>query len=109
MRRKLYTGVVYLFLSALATNVTLAQNVTGSLVGIVRDATGAVIAAAAVTVTNEGTNQEVKLATTRDGEYVAPNLAPGTYCVKVELAGFQACGTAVSRRVIELQEPQHQS
>jgi hypothetical protein len=44
-----------LILMAATPSATFAQAVTGTLLGTVKDSTGAVIAGAKVTVTNEGT------------------------------------------------------
>lgn len=66
-----------------------AQNVAGTIVGSVTDSSGAVVTGVTVTVINEDTNIEYKAATSAEGEYVAPNLPPGSYTVKTELAGFK--------------------
>src|SRR5262249_2699169 len=68
---------------------TLAQNVTGSILGTVHDSSSAVVAGARVTVTNEGTNFEYRAQTAGSGDYVVPNLPPGIYTVTSESAGFK--------------------
>jgi hypothetical protein len=70
-----------------------------SIAGEVRDGTGAVIAGAAVTATNGGTNASRTVTTNEAGPYAFPSLPPGTYAVKVEKQGFK---NAV-RSQIELQ------
>src|SRR5947207_3677870 len=65
-----------------------AQNVSGTIVGSVTDASGASITAAVVTLINEQTNIQVKAAT-ETGEFVAANLPVGIYTVKAELPGFR--------------------
>ncbi|HWB98195.1 MAG TPA: carboxypeptidase-like regulatory domain-containing protein [Bryobacteraceae bacterium] len=67
----------------------LAQNVTGTIVGTVRDASGGGIQSVSITVTNQGTNVEFKTTTGSSGEYVAPGLGAGSYSVKAEAAGFR--------------------
>ncbi|HEU0142655.1 MAG TPA: carboxypeptidase-like regulatory domain-containing protein, partial [Bryobacteraceae bacterium] len=66
-----------------------AQSITGTIVGTVTDVSGGTVSAATVTLTNEDTNLEYRAAVAATGEYVAPNLPPGTYTVKTELAGFK--------------------
>lgn len=80
--RTLWTGFLW---AALA----LAQLDVGSIVGTVRDPSGASIADAKVTVINEGTNVTITTTTGNNGEYVVPALKVGTYTVLVEKAGFQ--------------------
>ena len=66
-----------------------AQNVTGNIVGTVKDSTGAAVPNATVTIANEGTNIESKTQTNTDGDFVAPGLPGGSYTVRVEAAGFR--------------------
>ena len=63
---------------------------TGRILGTVTDQTGGVIAGAMVTVTNSQTGVARNLVTDQAGEYVAPNLLPGTYTVRATSMGFQA-------------------
>ena len=67
-----------------------AQNVTGTIVGTVRDASGGTVPKAAITVTNEATSIDFKTETNSDGDYVAPGLGGGQYTVRVEAPGFRA-------------------
>ncbi len=78
-----------IFPLALLSLFAHAQNITGTILGTVTDSSGAVVANATVTVVNEQTGTEVKAATSPTGEYAAPNLLPGTYTVRGELAGFK--------------------
>ena len=68
----------------------LAQS-TGSatLRGAVKDANGAVLANATVTIVNEATKVERKTTTNREGIYVLSSVLPGTYTVTVENSGFK--------------------
>src|SRR5262245_45135873 len=66
-----------------------AQVVSGVIVGTVLDASGALVTNAAVTLTNEQTNLTFKTVTDEAGNYVVPNLPPGSYSVKVEANGFK--------------------
>src|SRR5262249_39637513 len=64
------------------------QTTFGSITGTVADPTGAVIPAAAVTVTNEGTAEERHVVTGEAGGFNVPNLNVGSYRVRIEAQGF---------------------
>jgi hypothetical protein len=67
----------------------VAQESRATLIGRVTDPSGAVVAGAAVRVTNTATNVTVPAQTNQAGNYEAPYLLPGLYRVEVELAGFK--------------------
>ncbi|MBI5281925.1 MAG: carboxypeptidase regulatory-like domain-containing protein [Candidatus Solibacter usitatus] len=67
-----------------------AQSDNSSISGIVKDPSGAAVANAKVTVTNEGTAFERQTTSNESGFYTVPSLTPGYYTVKVEVAGFKA-------------------
>jgi len=67
----------------------LAQVNQASLLGTVKDQSGGVIAGATVTVTDVQKNVSRTLTTDSAGEYVAPNLDPDTYTLRVECRGFR--------------------
>src|SRR6266404_9000359 len=71
----------------------------GSIGGEIRDASGAVVAGATVTVVNVGTNASRTAEANEAGVYFLPSLPPGIYTVKVEKSGFK---TAI-RNQVELQ------
>lgn len=66
-----------------------AQVSTGDLVGTITDATGAVIAGAAVKIENLGTHEVRTFATRPDGQYAVTALQPGTYQLTVSAPGFK--------------------
>src|ERR1035438_3262820 len=66
-----------------------AQKDAGAIVGLVRDATGAVIADAKVTVEDVDRGTQLTLSTNHQGEYVASPLRIGRYRVIVEKGGFK--------------------
>ena len=70
-------------------SLLFAQSNKGRIVGTVTDKTGSVLAGAAVTVTNAGTNEAIRLTTSEAGTYSAPLLEPVTYRVTAEVAGFR--------------------
>jgi hypothetical protein len=65
-----------------------AQVSTGTILGTITDSSGAVVAGAKVTVTNEGTNVAHVVVSNNAGLYTVPNLAPGNYKVDVSAATF---------------------
>ena len=66
-----------------------AQQETATITGEVKDATGAVVPRAAITVTNVATNISAKTETNDLGWYTVPSLKPGPYLVAVEKEGFK--------------------
>ena len=66
-----------------------AQSNAADLQGTVRDATGAVVANAAVTARNPGTNFSRSVTTNDEGFYRIINLPPGDYEVTVEATNFK--------------------
>jgi len=75
---------------ALLTFVSQASaQSTATVVGTVRDATGAVVPAAAVTATNLQTGLTVRRESSNEGTFKLPLLPVGTYNVTVEKSGFQ--------------------
>ncbi len=61
---------------------------TGTVVGEVDDQSGAVIADAAVTLTNASAGTKLTTATNGTGKYIFPSVPPGTYEVTVTKSGF---------------------
>ena len=66
-----------------------SQSERGTITGSVRDASGAIIAGAKVTVTNTATNTASTLTTNESGEYTVPSLQAGSYDIRVEKPGFR--------------------
>jgi hypothetical protein len=66
-----------------------AQTIFGRISGTVKDASGAVVPAATVTVTNTATNLTRTATTDADGFYTVTNLPVGTYTVQAEQKGFK--------------------
>jgi len=85
-----------LVLSALAVALPAlvwGQIITGTLVGTVRDSSGAAIVGAKVTLLNQNTGISLEVSSNDQGEYVVPYLPSGTYRLSAEFSGFR---TAVS-------------
>ncbi len=66
-----------------------AQLPTGTILGVVKDASGAATQGATVTARNEETGQTRTIVSSDDGSYRFSALAVGTYEVRVELPGFK--------------------
>jgi hypothetical protein len=66
-----------------------AQVTTGSIVGTIRDQTGALIPNATITVTDTGKGTSVSVKSNEAGEYTIPFLIPGTYNVIAQSPGFK--------------------
>lgn len=81
--------VVTLFVSLFAVSAGFGQAVSGTLLGTVTDQSGAIVPAAKVTLTAQGTGVTRSTDTTNAGYYAFPDLAPGTYSVTVEMQGFK--------------------
>src|SRR2546425_1483977 len=65
-----------------------AQQESATIIGEVRDASGAVVPNAAVTVTNVDTGISVATVTNDRGSFTVPNLRPGDYSVAADAPGF---------------------
>ncbi|MCZ2146617.1 MAG: carboxypeptidase-like regulatory domain-containing protein [Bryobacterales bacterium] len=68
---------------------SFAQNVTGAIVGNIKDISGAAAPAASVTAINQNTNIEYKAVVSDSGEYTVSNLPSGNYTVRTQLEGFK--------------------
>jgi hypothetical protein len=69
--------------------VAVAQFDSGQISGFIRDATGAVVPGARVSVTNDDNGEEHKSTANADGYYILPQLFVGKYSVSVEASGFK--------------------
>jgi len=73
----------------LPTSSALAQTAnSGVITGVVQNEKGEVVANATVRAVNAGTNASREAKTSGEGVYEITQLAPGTYRVEVEAAGF---------------------
>ena len=70
-----------------------AQSVYGSIFGTVTDSTGAAVAGATITVTDEAKGTVVTATSNGSGDYSVPHLIPDVYDLKVTLKGFKAFET----------------
>src|ERR1035437_5291628 len=65
-----------------------AQVERASLVGTIRDNTGAIVPNVEVRITHETTNVTVTVHTNQTGDFAAVDLIPGSYSVVAAHAGF---------------------
>lgn len=84
---RLFMALGVLFILSPAS---LAQIVSGSIVGTVQDETGAVLPDVAITITNVGTQLTRTTVTDGAGNYVVAQLPPGTYMVTAKRSGFKS-------------------
>jgi outer membrane receptor protein involved in Fe transport len=87
-RKSLALCFVVLFSGLFAAISALAQVVTGTLVGVVKDSSGAIIPKATIVAIQTSTNVQRTSATTSDGYFNFPYLSPGNYQVKISAPGF---------------------
>ena len=106
MSRKWARILFFALLSlSVVSQVVVAQNQYGSLVGNVTDSSGAAIPGATVTVTHTETNLTRETVSNATGAYSVPNIPSGTYKVVVAVPGFQtfeATGITVTNRDVRV-------
>jgi hypothetical protein len=71
-----------------------AQNVTGSIAGVVRDPSSSVVASITVLAVNEGTGARFQAATDSDGQYTIRAVPIGVYSLSAEAPGFKRFETS---------------
>jgi hypothetical protein len=77
-------------LALLLSSLSVAQVDTGTILGTVRDATGAVIPGAAITLTSQSQGVSFRTTTNSEGNYQFPAIRVGQYTVAAEAPGFAA-------------------
>src|SRR5271170_5534435 len=90
--RVLYVSLILSLFSSAAQ----AQFENGSLVGTIRDTSGAIVAGASVAVSNTATGIESKVVSDSNGNWEVPSLRVGTYHVTASMPGFN---TAVADNI----------
>jgi hypothetical protein len=73
----------------LLSSFVFAQETRSTILGTVKDPTGAVVAGATVDVVNTDTNTASKVTTNDSGYFEAPYLLPGTYTITITASGFK--------------------
>ena len=88
-----YRSLGILLLAMLVAVVPAAAQNTGSLSGTVVDNSGQVVPGATVTLTNERTADVRTQTSGGRGDFMFQAVPPGSYTVKIELAGFRSLKT----------------
>ena len=86
---KFWPKLAIFTLLAACLPATFAQSDLTSISGFVKDATGATVPNAQVSLVNESTNQERKTTTNETGYYIFTNIQSSSYTVNVDAAGFR--------------------
>src|SRR3990167_8849104 len=84
-------GVLFSFLLCVGVfpSLAFAQMPTATILGVVKDSTGAVVPGASLTARGTETGQTRTAASAGDGSYRFSALPVGSYEVRVEQSGFQ--------------------
>jgi hypothetical protein len=77
-------------IAALSFTTATAQTSTGTIVGLVTDASGAVVVGAEVAIASSPTGFERKVVTSSDGRYAAALVPPGAYVLSARSAGLHS-------------------
>ena len=88
IRRARWTILPLLFL--LSVSIAVGQLPTATILGVVKDSSGAVIPSATLTVRNTATGQSRTAQTEANGSYRFSALPVGTYELRAEHTGFQS-------------------
>lgn len=70
-------------------SLVMAQSERGTITGTIRDASGALVPGAKVTLTNTQTGVSLNVPSNDAGDYTVPQLQVGVYTVRVEKEGFR--------------------
>lgn len=88
-RRSSWIHALLFILLALSQTLLLGQGYFGSVSGIVTDTTGAVIAGAKITLTDQEKGYTFDATTDSTGRYLFRSVAPGLYSVTAVAPGFE--------------------
>ncbi|MDA2926678.1 TonB-dependent receptor [Acidobacteria bacterium AH-259-G07] len=88
LKKQLFPCLLLLLVMGI-TGTSLGQTATGSVRGIITDATGGVIPGTSVILSNVMTGVETPAVTNDLGAYVFVNVNPGRYTLQVEMPGFK--------------------
>ena len=94
-------SVVLLTIVTIFSARILRADVTGSLLGVVRDSTQAVVGGARIVVTNVGTNFSKETTSAADGSYRILALPAGTYTVTVNATSGAATRTTTVQFTVQ--------
>ena len=87
---RLMTRLLCLSLSlVVCPSTAVAQSFTGTIIGTLKDTSGAVIPGASITIINEQTDRRESATTDVEGRYTSVPLPPGEYRVEAGIDGFR--------------------
>ncbi len=90
LRTRPFAGMLLAVVTLTLLSVaTFAQETRSTILGTVKDPSGAVVAGAGVEVTNTESNTTSRVETNGSGYFEAPYLLPGTYSITVTATGFK--------------------
>ena len=78
------------FVAGTLSSVAVVQSSTATLVGTVRDSSGAVLAGVSIQIRNSSTDEHRETVTTATGDFTVAELPPGIYEVIARKQGFRA-------------------
>ncbi len=90
MHKKIYAYAFLVLFAIIAAVPAFCQAVSGNIVGTARDASGAALAGARVTITDLQRGTVYQSQTSQDGNFSQTHLLAGRYSVKVESPGLGA-------------------
>ena len=105
--RKLVLPVVLIVFSLVGAGFGHAQTTSGALVGVIRDASGAVVPNSTVNAINEATGVVYTGKSNASGDYRISNLPEGTYDLRTAVPGFMPSalkGVVVAATSVETQD-----
>ena len=84
------TGIRILAVCVLLGSIARGQVSSGTIVGVVEDVSGAVVAGARITIREVTTGESRDVQTNQVGEFTATFLKPGNYAVTASASGFKS-------------------
>jgi outer membrane receptor protein involved in Fe transport len=96
MKRSRLVGISLISILLLLSTWAFGQAISGDLVGVVKDSTGALVPHAEVTATNMGTNAKSVQQTNAEGEYHFVNLPVAQYTLAAAASGMAGSVQGVS-------------
>jgi hypothetical protein len=95
--RFLFSTLLLLAFFFVATSANAQTANSGVVLGTITDKGGAVVPDATVELVSTTTNETKTVTTSSAGEYVFPNVAPGTYNLKISKSGFATTTFSIIR------------
>lgn len=99
--RRCLVALLALLLITVSPLVAAAFDITGTILGTVKDSTGAILAGAVVTVRNVGTNLTRETTANEAGDFSVTNLPVGEYEVTATADGFN---TLTGRVILQINQ-----